>query len=373
MKKKPCRFFLTDSGCRRGKRCQFGHVLDGERRCWTCGAKDHLAPNCPRMEDSKPKAAKIVPKIDKDAKSVASSSEKMDESGEKPEVEGEESMKNLLDEANKMLKSLQETEVREKRQIKEDPSSKIQGLQKQLDELKKAALRPFRISKICSVGHGGLLDSGATHPLRPRRKGERISHFPKVNVTLAGDKQVTMCLSPTGIIIGDEDAEPIVPMGVLATSLGCSITWSGADLEVWHPQHGSLQVQLKDGCPMISYELALKLIQEIEEKASLALKAMQLSDGQGGEELSWLKRLVNEHPVFAQLPEHLREALVEVPAESLIPLANRRTRKLWKKKGVLHDPCFFRSAGWLHFEKSLPRGGGRQKADVRVGCFAWDF
>ena len=335
MKKKPCRFFLTDSGCRRGKRCQFGHVLDGERRCWTCGAKDHLAPNCPRMEDSKPKAAKIVPKIDKDAKSVASSSEKMDESGEKPEVEGEESMKNLLDEANKMLKSLQETEVREKRQIKEDPSSKIQGLQKQLDELKKAALRPFRISKICSVGHGGLLDSGATHPLRPRRKGERISHFPKVNVTLAGDKQVTMCLSPTGIIIGDEDAEPIVPMGVLATSLGCSITWSGADLEVWHPQHGSLQVQLKDGCPMISYELALKLIQEIEEKASLALKAMQLSDGQGGEELSWLKRLVNEHPVFAQLPEHLREALVEVPAESLIPLANRRTRKLWKKKGVL--------------------------------------
>ena len=66
-KKKPCRFFLTDQhGCKRGKGCRFGHVLDGEKRCWPCGSKDHMANNCKRgsgeAEESKVKAAKASSK-----------------------------------------------------------------------------------------------------------------------------------------------------------------------------------------------------------------------------------------------------------------------------------------------------------------------
>ena len=60
----------------------------------------------------------------------------------------------------------------------------------------------------------GLLDSGATHPLRAKRKGERLHHLPKVKVTLAGDKEIYMALTPTGVIVGEEGAEPIVPMGL---------------------------------------------------------------------------------------------------------------------------------------------------------------
>ena len=48
-----------------------------------------------------------------------------------------------------------------------------------------------------------------------------------------------------------------------------------------------------------------------------------------------MKRLVDEHPVFAPLPEDIKNALVEIPADDLVPLANRRTRKAWKKHGVL--------------------------------------
>ena len=44
-KKRPCRFFNTDSGCKRGKSCQYLHNLDGQKRCWTCGSKGHFAPN----------------------------------------------------------------------------------------------------------------------------------------------------------------------------------------------------------------------------------------------------------------------------------------------------------------------------------------
>lgn len=44
--------------------------------------------------------------------------------------------------------------------------------------------------------------------------------------------------------------------------------------------------------------------------------------------------MVTERPVVSGLPANLKEALIELPAET-IPLANRRTRNLWKKNGVL--------------------------------------
>ena len=54
-KRKPCRFFLADSGCRRGRGCPSGHQLDGEKKCWTCGGRDHMATTCPTTEESESK------------------------------------------------------------------------------------------------------------------------------------------------------------------------------------------------------------------------------------------------------------------------------------------------------------------------------
>ena len=34
-----CRFFLTDTGCKKGKSCGWVHHLDDQRRCWSCGAR----------------------------------------------------------------------------------------------------------------------------------------------------------------------------------------------------------------------------------------------------------------------------------------------------------------------------------------------
>ena len=163
-KRKPCRFFQSDQGCKRSRSCPFGHLMDGERRCWTCGSKDPMATTCPTLEDSKPKASKLSSKVvEKDSKTSGSSAEKSEVPSEAPEHAGEESMKSLPDEASRMLKSMSEGDVKEKRLAKEDPGLKIQSLQKQLDDLKKAAMRPFRISKICSATNKGLLDSGAIH------------------------------------------------------------------------------------------------------------------------------------------------------------------------------------------------------------------
>lgn len=45
--------------CRRGRGCPFGHQLDGEKKCWTCDGRDHMATTCPTTEESesKPRAA----------------------------------------------------------------------------------------------------------------------------------------------------------------------------------------------------------------------------------------------------------------------------------------------------------------------------
>ena len=339
-KKKPCKFFLTDSGCKRGRNCQFGHMPDDQKRCWSCGSKEHMAPSCPRAESAKPKVAKVQPKTnDKDSASTSTATATVMEKPEPPaeskspaEGAGEDTMKTLIDEANRMLRSLQ-TDPKEKAVSTRVNEEKMAQLQKQLDDLKKAALRPFRLSKIsCSASHG-LLDSGATHPLRPKRQGERVHHLPRVDVTLAGDQQVSMSLAPTGVIIGDEHAEPIVPMGLLTTALGCTVNWTKDGLSVLHPQHGPLDIKLQNGCPVVPYSMALTLINELENLATIGLKS--LSGDPGDSEVQWLRRLVDEHPVFAPLPAHLRDALVEKPASNLVPLGNRRLRKAWKKHGMM--------------------------------------
>ncbi|CAL1136815.1 unnamed protein product [Cladocopium goreaui] len=357
-RRKPCRFYLTDSGCRRGRGCPFGHQLDGERRCWTCGGKDHMATACPTTEESKPKAAKFGSKTpEKDVKSATTSPEKSEEQSEATGNGGEETMKSLLDEASRMLKSMNEGDVKEKRQKGEDAQERILGLQKQLDELKKASMRPFRISKLCPMVNKGLLDSGATHPLRAKRKGERLHHLPKVKVTLAGDKEIYMALTPTGVIVGEEGTEPIVPMGLLTAVLGCEISWKPEGLQVVHPVLGKLEVVVEAGCPMVSQSTAMKLIEEIEAKAVKVVKS--LKTGEDSEE-AWLRRLVDEHPALQGIPEEVKRSLVEKPATDILPLGNRRRRKLWRAKGMMIHAFSGKNEGYTLGRAFHEIGGDRR-------------
>ena len=281
-----------------------------------------------------PRVLKVASKsVEKEGRSSSSTSspEKTEEQSAENE-KGDDTMKVLIDEANRMLRSLQETDPKEKAMVTKNNEDKMSQLQRQLDEMKRITLRPFRLSRVGCSSLSGLLDSGATHPLRPVRKNERLDHYPKVQVILAGDQQVTMSLAPTGVIIGGPGAEPIVPMGLLTRVLNCKINWDGEALQVLHPTMGLLDVVIKEGCPMVSQDLALRLIEEIESMATVVMKAFNVNENQ---ETQWIQRLVHEHPVFRDLPPHLQQALVETPASNIVPLGNRRTQKLWKKHGAL--------------------------------------
>lgn len=206
-------------------------------------SKKHYANACPRTseEGKNPKVAKAGTKgaekeKEKEGRSSTSSEDKGGEAQEETgNNKGEDTMKTLIDEANRMLRNMNKEDVREKTLRGGDQDNRIDGLQRQLDELKRAAMKPFRISRLCPEVDCGLLDSGATHPLRARRKGEQTSHLPSVRVTLAGDKEVMMKLTPTGVIVGEPGTEPIVPMGLVTTILGCKVWWDETEMKVEHP------------------------------------------------------------------------------------------------------------------------------------------
>lgn len=133
-----------------------------------------MATACPTTEESKPKAAKFGSKTaEKDVKSATTSPEKSEEQSEATGNGGEETMKSLLDEASRMLKSMNEGDVKEKRQKGEDAQERILGLQKQLDELKKASMRPFRI--YVPNGEQGLTGLRGNTPFASQKKGRTSS------------------------------------------------------------------------------------------------------------------------------------------------------------------------------------------------------
>ena len=178
----------------------------------------------------------------------------------------------------------------------------------------------------------GLIDSGATHPLRPSKPYEDLSQNRPVDVVLANGDKVALTMTSTGVMVTEkQDIEPILPMGMMATRLGCEMTWNGPLLQVLHPVRGLLPVRCDSGCPTIPRSMALELIQEMEDKADgISLRGMSFEG-----EYQWMKRLAREHPVFRDLPQEVQDSLAVPPGEWRDLPFNKRWRKRMKRDGVV--------------------------------------
>ena len=330
----PCRFFLSDEGCKKGGLCAWVHQLDDRRRCWTCGSLAHFSSNCDRPSapsgkevvkdavgekpvqghkgwDGKGKPMTKTMKKEEPVRQEVARVETVAEDGNPAET-----MKELLEEANRMLRKVQSEDENQKR-------DRIAAMQAQLEELKK--MKVLRLSRIeHRESKLGLLDSGATHPMRGRFRDEDTSAYEKVKVTLADGGQVEMSMTTTGVMVLDEEeVEPILPMGALTGKLGYTMVWGEGKVRLTHPDKGEVKVKIRNGCPQIAKKTALRLIQEIEEGASVK----KMSKGES-EEVGWLRDLTEAHPVLRGLPQHVREKLAVEPAETLrgLPGCNRRRR-----------------------------------------------
>ena len=104
-------------------------------------------------------------------------------------VAGADDMKSLLEEAGKMLKVIPGAS-QESSSVEETGDAKIRRLQRQLDELRASSVRVLRLARVqAAVEDLGLLDSGATHPLRPPKKDEDLSKCQKVRINLAEENK----------------------------------------------------------------------------------------------------------------------------------------------------------------------------------------
>jgi hypothetical protein len=285
-----CKFYLSEAGCRRGKECSWPHEGgDGKRRCYICGSTEHLAPSCTRprvpndgsprkQKSAKAEGEELSPQSKEESPSKRSPAEQSmrDRKGSPAEQSmrdrkgspAEQSMRDLLEEANKMLKSLTTTSSASSEASKEEDTKEeiMQRLQQQLNAIK---LKKFQLKRMSRGWKMGLIDSGATHPLRPPRPNEDVGSYRKVTVSLADGTEAKLPMTSSGVMIGlDDDVGPIVPMGLLTGKLGCEITWRGTEVQLSHPKKGNIKVHHINGCPQISRRDALDLIQELEEKRS---------------------------------------------------------------------------------------------------------
>ena len=171
-------------------------------------------------------------------------------------------MKELLEQANTMLKSLTTSSATSSQSQSggESKEEMMDRLQQQLDRIK---LKGLKINQINYGSQQGLVDSGATHPLRPMRLGESKNDYKKVSVTLANGESTALQVTPGGVMVSErKDVEPIIPMGMLVQKLGCRVDWNQGTLQIHHPDRGLLPVQPQEGCPQIPRALALELIDE---------------------------------------------------------------------------------------------------------------
>ena len=115
----------------------------------------------------------------------------------------------------------------------------------------------------------GLLDGGATHPLRTASQEEWDQATPTTVAMAVGTQ--TLRITPVGTILTREKITPICPLGQLVELLGCKVIWDAGRCKIRHPTRGSIKTELEGHCPVVDERLCLELIKDLERRQSLRL------------------------------------------------------------------------------------------------------
>ena len=177
--RKPCLYYLTDAGCRRGRQCTFSHeAKDEKNRCYECGAVDHYRKDCPRKQQDKEGGSRTEKSPSKIAKVTEVDDEQSNHQGEDQaeysgattstskgnaknakDVKEGDGLQSVLEEAGKMLRSLNIKAATSTG--RDDRDVRLNDLQKQLDQMKRLrALRFVKVSKIDYLPEYGLRVAG---------------------------------------------------------------------------------------------------------------------------------------------------------------------------------------------------------------------
>ncbi|CAE6930701.1 GIP [Symbiodinium sp. CCMP2592] len=276
-KEKLCKWFAkSDDGCRRGAECQFQHdwgTTAKTGRCLLCSALGHQKKDCPTKKQGEPaqqsptSGPKEKGKGDKGGGAAASSStavaspatrslatgggqKEPPQPGPEPSPAGSPAsstkepsgdLQQILTDAHQMLKTMMATTTPAATTTSGAPT--YESIQRQLDEMKLKALKVSTPQTTEDERRGALLDSGATHVLRPARDEREHLTSKEVPVVLAGDEKRGLMLK--------------------------------------HPKYGTIRTRIRAGCPEIADPVqAARLISELESRRmdELRQRTLELQD-----------------------------------------------------------------------------------------------
>ena len=390
----PCRYFRSDAGCKAGKNCKWSHswegVEDKNARCWICGSKEHRKTECRLKSQGKPSPAK-------DTKDGKNSGEPGSGSGGGKGASKSSSSSNVTA-ANQAPIKVQEMEVCSDGggQVQDSQSNEgaskggetgatsttsealLQEATKLLKSLRVPQLRVIKISQLeHEAGDLVLLDSGATHALRPAKTWQEWQEAAPTQVTLADGITSKLRLKPSSkVLLSDPQDEAmgkswIVPLGGIA-ELGYKFEWKGSLCGLRDERGQELTVTVQHGCPMVTRAVGQEMIDQLEqrqnhviEKALLVkalLESPQSSDLASLQDSTELALTVKLKALFPALPDEILMRIIPDLTSlhqgfdgHLLPWNRRKRRRLDKAKQiVLH---LFSGPDTDYWQKTLQRDG----------------
>ena len=356
-----CRFWGTPEGCKHGKTCKYAHpeLQDKKDRCWNCSATSHRKSDCPHLTNAasnkldggsgngSSSTTNSTPgggggkggkggKGAKAAKATAmNGGGQEDQSGSGPK------------ETSTSTTSPSTTETQGKGLVVDNgktgpPTTGETDLVSEVTSL----LRPLRVEasvKVCGLRklqpgdqRSVLLDGGATHCLRTCKNNTEWNQAKDIEVALAeGSRMMKQCLS-TKTLLTKEKVQPIIPIS-LVTSLGYQVQWNESGCRIYHPGRQDLPVEMTQGCPTVTFEVGMKLFEEIEaqQKELCWMRAVLAGEDNSSHD----PRLQQLRDLFPKVPVRILERLPGKRSwdPAAVPLNRKRRRQVMKAKTLVFN------------------------------------
>jgi hypothetical protein len=267
----PCRYYESDEGCLKGGECTFGHAVLGptvKDRCWNCGGKGHRSWECvrPRKKAATTSSTRTspwsTPKKEEGTTSSSNTPGPQVRNMNVPQVpefpkEGEPKKENEPDpegqeELTAKIKKLVGNPI-----VNQSRKELLEAIEKLQKEVK---LKMIRIKKFEAKGEDrGVLDSGATHAVRPIEKDDE--GLKEIKVELAGNVVTTMLMNNANTVLGPEGTQLIVPLIPIMKQLGCTLSTNVyGGMQLMHPSIGVLPIDDSTGTPLLPGKMCQHLI-----------------------------------------------------------------------------------------------------------------